>query len=269
MSILNNKKAINNIPLPYGFNSTVARTNTALFLAPSNVEYIKRNLSSPHLGAESRAQTFTVDDNSNLVKSMSDWAQANSINSFEYLTQESDIGSAYNWSVLLEFINDQYLQYRMSAARMPNAYASSNAASTSVEYKGVNPINDNVINYVDNIEYDPFAGGNPQVPNAPLIITDVDASAVDLRNVDMVQASDYGKIDAWRVNNTYRWNKNFAADNAPWIMQDAGAYRPYDRSNDGLPRTIENSSRANPIRAYDMSEIYGLVGRNNSIHYLA
>lgn len=96
---------------------------------------------------------------------------------------------------------------------------------------------------------------------------------------------DYQQLDYWIPRQVYTWDrcprKSFASNlgsskneqcfpcnNPKWqtgmkplfpVQQDAGAYRPFDRSNDGLRDTAQHSERDTMLRPFDMKEIYKVM----------
>lgn len=73
---------------------------------------------------------------------------------------------------------------------------------------------------------------------------------------DMLLADDIKQLDVWKPYQIDRSNRNFRYKNKIPIWQKSMQIRHYDRSNEGLTYSRENSEREGIIRGYNMSSIY-------------
>lgn len=79
------------------------------------------------------------------------------------------------------------------------------------------------------------------------------------KQMNLLNAEEIPTVRLQSAENIYIGNKNYRDNNQiPYRLQMAHN-RHYDRSNEGLDYSVEQSSRENPIYGYDMTPIYNAV----------
>lgn len=77
------------------------------------------------------------------------------------------------------------------------------------------------------------------------------------KKLDELLASDIVSRDVWSEDTTHGANDNFRYNNEIPIWQTSIHSRNYDRSNEGFQAgDVKNASLTNPVRGYNMEDIY-------------